>query len=66
VEYLEWARANCRGLFFSYNQEAQASFGGERQNLVPAAVAAVGGFARLRRDASWVRRGYVEEIYVRT
>jgi hypothetical protein len=24
----------------------------------------VGGFWRLRRDLSWVRAGYVEEIYV--
>lgn len=65
LEYLHWTKAACRGLFFSYNQEAQASFDGERQNLVPDAIAAVGGFERVRRDTSWVRRGYVEEIYVR-
>jgi hypothetical protein len=65
LDYLRWTKAECTGLFFSYNQEAQASFGGERQNLVPDAVAAVGGFDRLRRDVSWVRRGYVEEIYAR-
>jgi hypothetical protein len=64
-EYMNWAKVACEGLFFSYNQEAQASFGGERQSLVPDAVAAVGGFKRVRRDLSWVRRGYVEEIYAR-
>jgi hypothetical protein len=63
-EYLTWAKGACRHLFFSYNQEARAPFAGDRQNVVPAAVAALGGFTRLRRDASWVRRGYVEEIYV--
>jgi hypothetical protein len=66
LAYLNWTKAAGAQLFFSYNQEAEASFAGERQNLVPAAVAAVGGFTRLRRDASWVRRGYVEEIYART
>jgi hypothetical protein len=64
MEYLEWGASNCEGLFYSYNQEASAEFLGETQGVVHRAVAKVGHFERLRRDASWVRRGYVEEIYV--
>jgi hypothetical protein len=64
LDYLAWARTNCSGIFFSYNQEARATFKGVEQNLVPAAVEQIGGFRRVRRDGSWVRRGYVEEIYV--
>jgi hypothetical protein len=62
LEYLTWARSSCRS-FFSYNQEARADFQGEKQNNVPHGVETVGGFELVRRDASWVRRGYVEEIY---
>ena len=65
VGYLEWARSTCDGILFSYNQEGGATFDGEPQNLVPRAVDRVGGFARVQRDLSWVRRGYVEEIYTR-
>lgn len=63
IDYLEWARANCEGIFYSYNQEAGADFLGQKQGLVPQAVEEVGGFTRIRRDASWLRRGYAEEIY---
>lgn len=62
-EYLRWARATCDGIFFSCNQESTATFLGQRQGLVAEAVEQTGGFSRLRRDESWVRRGYVEEIY---
>lgn len=64
MEYLEWGASNCEGLFYSYNQESRAEFLGQPQGVVHEAVAKVGGFKRLRRDESWVRRGYVEEIYV--
>jgi hypothetical protein len=64
VEYLEWAAMNCEGLFYSYNQEAGAEFLGEAQGVVHEAVTEMGRLQRLRRDESWVRRGYVEEIYV--
>jgi hypothetical protein len=63
-EYLHWARQACTGLFYSYNQEAAAPFDGTPQNVVPEAILEVGGFARIRRDASWLRRGYAEEVYV--
>ena len=65
VDYLEWGRSNCDGIFYSYNQEAAADFLGKTQSLVPKAVEQIGGFSRIRRDASWVRRGYAEEIYTR-
>ena len=64
-EYLEWARGTCAGLLYSCNQEAGATFGAERQNVVPDLVRELGGFDLLRRDRSWVRPGYVEEIYRR-
>ena len=63
LEYLRWGRSTCRGIFFSCNQESKAAFRGQPQGLVPEAVEEVGGFSRLRRDESWVRPGYVEEIY---
>jgi hypothetical protein len=64
IEYLDWGATNCEGLFYSYNQEVNADFLGEAQGVVHRAIAALGCFERLRRDESWVRRGYVEEIYV--
>ncbi len=61
--YLHWARTHLRGIFYSYNQEAYSPVGGVPQVLVPQIVARVGGFERLRREHSWLRRGYVEELY---
>jgi hypothetical protein len=63
-DYLAWAKDRVTGLFYSCNQEAFSPWEGVPQTLVPEAVARVGGFRRLRRDPSWVRAGYVEEIYV--
>ncbi|HEY0345007.1 MAG TPA: putative sugar O-methyltransferase [Solirubrobacteraceae bacterium] len=64
--YLEWARESCTGMFFSYNQEAAAEFGGEAQIVVAEVLGDIGGFERVRRDPSWVRRGYVEEVFLPT
>jgi hypothetical protein len=64
-EYLAWAHSKCTGIAYSYNQETAAPFLGVRQNLVPEAMRRVGNFTRLRRDCSWLRRGYVEEVYAR-
>ncbi len=67
VNYLEWGRANCDGLFFSYNQEARAEYHKEwTQGVVSDAIERIGGFTRIRRDHSWLRRGHVEEIYIRS
>jgi len=63
LDYLTWARAGCNGIFYSYNQEAAAIVDGTPQTVVPDVLAEVGGFVRLRRDPSWLRRGYAEEIY---
>jgi len=63
-EYVRWAKRTVRGLFYSYNQEAYSPVEGELQVLVPAVVARVGGFTRYSRDISWLRRGYVEEVYL--
>jgi hypothetical protein len=63
--YLDWARGSCNGIFYSYNQEAAVCFDGTPQNVVHETVDRVGGFVRIRRDLSWLRAGYVEEIYRR-
>lgn len=63
LKYLEWGRSTCQGIFYSANQESAAVFLGQEQGVVAQAVAQAGGFTRLRRDRSWVRPGYVEEIY---
>jgi len=64
--YLAWGGVSCDGLFYSYNQEARAGFppGGDAQGVVPHAVARAGAFRRMRRDHSWLRRGYAEEVYL--
>jgi hypothetical protein len=66
LEYLEWAREGCRGIFFSCNQESTREVLGDEQGMVPRLVERTGGYQRLRRDQSWVRAGYVEEIYALT
>lgn len=63
LNYLYWARAACNGIFYSYNQETAAPVDGIPQNVVREAVSKVEGFTPIRRDYSWLRRGYVEEIY---
>ena len=63
-EYLEWAKSACTGVFYSYNQEAGASFDGDPQSIVRESIDEVGGFKCVRRDPSWLRRGYVEEVYL--
>ena len=64
IDYLLWAQTGCDGLFYSYNQEAAAATRDGAQNVVAELVTHSGGFRRLRRDASWLRRGYAEEIYI--
>lgn len=61
--YLQWAKRNLRGIFYSYNQEAYSPVRGGPQVLVPEIVTRVGGFELLSRNHSWLRRGYVEEVY---
>ena len=63
LDYLAWARASCAGIFYSCNQESARDVLGEAQGIVARLVEQAGGFERLRRDRSWVRAGYVEEIY---
>lgn len=63
LEYLSWARSGCGGIFFSCNQESMRELLGGQQGWVPRLIEQTGGFERLRRDQSWVRTGYVEEIY---
>jgi hypothetical protein len=64
IGYLEWARSNCTGFFYSYNQETAAEILGHTQGIVSKEIKTVGGFECVRRDHSWLRRGYAEEIYV--
>jgi hypothetical protein len=61
--YLGWISENCDGIFYSYNQEGAVPFDGSPQNVVSEMIARLGTFARVSRDASWLRPGYVEEVY---
>jgi hypothetical protein len=63
--YLAWGSDNLDGLFFSFNQEAYSPWRGVPQVHVPSVVGRYPRFRRIARNASWVRRGYVEEIYKR-
>jgi hypothetical protein len=63
-EYIRLARRVVRGVFYSYNHETNRAQQGVPQVLVPAIVSRVGGFRRVSRDLSWIRRGYVEEVYL--
>jgi hypothetical protein len=63
--YLGYAKKQVTGIFFSYNHEAYSVVNGAPQVCVPEVVERVGGFKRLSRNASWVRNGYVEEVYQR-
>jgi len=61
--YLTWGSENVNGVFFSFNQEAYSPWGGVPQVHVPSVVSRYPRFKQIARNASWVRRGYVEEIY---
>jgi hypothetical protein len=63
--YLSWGSDNVDGLFFSFNQEAYSPWRGIPQVHVPSVVGRYPRFRRIERNASWVRRGYVEEVYKR-
>lgn len=62
-DYIRNAKKQISGIFFSYNHEAYSVVGKKPQVFVPEVVERVGGFRRLSRNASWVRSGYVEEVY---
>jgi hypothetical protein len=61
--YLEWGAKHVRGLFFSYNHESLTAQRDFAVGTVPEVVERIGGFRRLGRSLSWVRPGYVEEVY---
>lgn len=61
ADYLGWIAACVDGLFFSYNHEAPNG-----QVWVSRAAGGIPGLARIERTPSWVRPGYVEEIYQTT
>jgi hypothetical protein len=63
TDYLTWARTQVSDVFYSYNQEAYSPVDGVPQTWVPKILEKIGGYRRLSRNYSWVRRGYVEEIY---
>jgi hypothetical protein len=63
ARYLSWGSDNVDGLFLSFNQEAFSPWRGIPQVHVPSIISRYPRFRRLSRNPSWVRRGYVEEIY---
>lgn len=66
LQYLNWTCETCEGIFFSCNQESAGQYRGDPQGIVPQLVEQTTGFALQRRDQSWVRAGYVEEVYTVT
>ena len=60
--YLSWMNDNLSGLFVSCNQEV-GTFRGVRQLVVGELAAGYNNLARISRQPSWTRRGYVEEVY---
>lgn len=61
--YLALARDRLDGILFSCNQEAYSPIDGKAPPWVAELAAATGGLVRVSRELSWVRRGYVEEVY---
>ena len=59
-DYLRWSKKSCKR-FYSYNHEAINPT--QPQVLVRDEVAAVGGYELRSRTPSWLRRGYIEELY---
>lgn len=59
--YMAWASANSK-LLYSYNQEAYAPVSGDEQ-VWAHKIAQDYPLALQSRTPSWMRRGYVEEIY---
>jgi putative sugar O-methyltransferase len=62
-EYLAWMQAHLNGVFLSCNQEGAAPVGGVAQLVVSELAAEYPGLTRIARRRSWLRRGYVEEVY---
>lgn len=62
-DYLGWIQERVRGLFVSHNQESASPFDAVPQLVVGELAKEFGGLRRISRQPSWVRRGYVEEIY---
>jgi hypothetical protein len=62
-EYLAWMQTHVSGLFLSCNQEAATPVAGVAQLVLAELATEFGGLRRIARRPSWVRRGYVEEVY---
>lgn len=61
--YLEWARTNVRSFIFSYNHETLKADRSAAVITLPEMMRVVGGFRRVSRNLSWLRTGYVEEVW---
>jgi len=62
--YLYWAKENLNGIFYSYNQEAYSPVNGKEQISVPKTISKISNsFELYSRNISWIRNGYVEEVY---
>jgi hypothetical protein len=61
--YLLWARSHAR-LLFSYNQESRAIAEGMPQVVVRDLAESVGDLRAVSREQSWLRAGYVEDVYL--
>lgn len=61
--YLRLAVDHLDGIVFSYNQEAYSPVGHKPQPWVHERAQRVEGLTLVSRERSWLRRGYIEEIY---
>lgn len=64
-DYILWAKKHLDGIFYSYNHECAHPVNGIPQVIVPDIVKKVAGFSCVTRSHSWLRKGYIEEIYTR-
>jgi putative sugar O-methyltransferase len=63
VRYLNFIAHRLDGILFSYNHEAIQAINGEPQVCVSRLVRQTQCLNRISRTLSWVRDGYIEEIY---
>jgi hypothetical protein len=64
ASYLRWATDHVAEFFFSYNHETVTPDRRGAVSTVPEMMGQAGGFSSAGRTYSWLRPGYVEEVWV--
>ncbi len=63
--YLKDIRRNTKKYLLSINQEGESSFAAIKQSIVGKIIEEAGGFKKEYRFPFWVRKGYIEELYIK-